>query len=297
MDKRVVFAVAGSGKTTTIINSLSPDKRSLIVTYTNGNYNNILRRISEKFNGRWPESIHVMKYFTFLYKFCYKPFLSDEIKAKGICFEKNRRFDKKSNIAYYISEERYIYSNRLALLIEEKGYIKDVLQRLEEYFDEFIIDEIQDIAGRDFSFLEKLMEANINMLFVGDYYQHTYDTSNDGNKNKKLFDSFDHYESRFTRKGFISDKTSLARSWRCSHGVCEFITDKLGIKISSNKKPTEEGSDMVFVNDKNQIEEIMSDKNITKLHYNGSKECGMEHKNWGGSKRRGSLQRHLCNTQ
>ena len=54
-----------------------------------------------------------------------------------------------------------------------------------------IIDEIQDIAGRDFSFLEQLMTANMNMLFVGDFYQHTYDTSRDGNTNKNLFDKFE----------------------------------------------------------------------------------------------------------
>ena len=64
MDKRVIFAVAGSGKTTYIVDSLSRDKRSLIVTYTVGNYNNLCRKISEKFNGDWPENIWVMGYFT-----------------------------------------------------------------------------------------------------------------------------------------------------------------------------------------------------------------------------------------
>lgn len=48
MDKRVIFAVAGSGKTTYIVDSLSRDKRSLIVTYTVGNYNNLCCKISEK---------------------------------------------------------------------------------------------------------------------------------------------------------------------------------------------------------------------------------------------------------
>ena len=67
MDKRVIFAVAGSGKTTYIVDSLSRDKRSIIVTYTVGNYNNLCRKISEKFNGDWPENIWVMGYFTFLY--------------------------------------------------------------------------------------------------------------------------------------------------------------------------------------------------------------------------------------
>ena len=86
MDKRVIFAVAGSGKTTYIVNNLSPDKRSLIVTYTNGNFDNLRKKITEKFGGRWPENVTVMTYFSFLYGFCYKPFLSDKCKAKGVIF-------------------------------------------------------------------------------------------------------------------------------------------------------------------------------------------------------------------
>ena len=61
MDKRVIFAVAGSGKTTYIVDSLSRDKRSLIVTYTVGNYNNLCRKISEKFNGDWPGSWDILR--------------------------------------------------------------------------------------------------------------------------------------------------------------------------------------------------------------------------------------------
>ena len=89
MDKRVIFAVAGSGKTTYIINSLKKDERVLIVTYTLGNYNNLLNKIANMFNGELPANIEVMTYFTFLYRFCYKPFLADEIKAKGITYERN----------------------------------------------------------------------------------------------------------------------------------------------------------------------------------------------------------------
>ena len=162
------------------------------------------------------------------------PFLADKVKAKGIFYDNNpnnllRQCDK----AYYITPAGYIYSNRLALLIEKAGVLDGVKHRLEKYFDEFIIDEIQDIAGRDFSFLENLMKANINMLFVGDFYQHTYDTSRDGNTNKNLFSNFSDYESRFINKGFLSDKTSLVKSWRCSPSICRFITENLGIKIYS----------------------------------------------------------------
>lgn len=287
MDKRVIFAVAGSGKTTYIIDSLSHNKRSLIVTYTIGNYNNLCEKILKKFNGIWPENICVMKYFTFLYRFCYKPFLSDKVKAKGIFYERNPNNRlRKTNRAYYITPAGYIYSNRLALLIEESGVTEKVKNRLEKYFDEFIVDEVQDIAGRDFSFLEQLMTTNINMLFVGDFYQHTYDTSRDGSTNKSLFDNFSKYEARFTGQGFMSDRTSLVKSWRCSPSICDFITKNLKIEISSNQtlESGDETSDVVFVSEQSQIDNILDNPNIVKLHYRGSSKFGAGHKNWGETK-------------
>lgn len=287
MDKRVIFAVAGSGKTTYIIDSLSRDKRSLIITYTVGNYKNICRKISEKFHGEWPENIWVMGYFTFLYRFCYKPFLSDQFKTKGICYNKNQNnYLGQNDRAYYITPEGYIYSNRLALLIEKTKVLEHVKQRLEKYFDEFIIDEVQDIAGRDFDFLEKLMTANIKMLFVGDFYQHTYDTSRDGNKNKKLFDNFDKYEARFTDKGFFSDKESLIKSWRCSQNVCRFITENLGIEIYSNQNESVDGEkeDILFISEDNQKELISNNPSIVKLHFKNGSKYGNNHKNWGETK-------------
>ena len=287
MDKRVIFAVAGSGKTTYIVDSLSRDKRSLIVTYTVGNYKNLCRKISEKFNGDWPENICVMRYFTFLYRFCYKPFLADEIKARGIFYDKNPNNRlQQTNIAYYITPAGYIYSNRLALLIEKKGSMEGLKRRLEKYFDEFIVDEIQDIAGRDFSFLEQLMTANINMLFVGDFYQHTYDTSRDGNANKNLFDSIPSYEAHFLNRGFLSDKTSLVKSWRCNPSICRFITKNLGIEIYSNQniETNSEASDVIFISEQAQIDTILADPNIVKLHFKNSSKYGSNHKNWGETK-------------
>ena len=85
----MIFAVAGSGKTTFIVESLVKEKRSLIVTYTNSNYDNLSQKILKKFNGVWPETITLMTYFQFLYRFCYKPFLSDRVKARGIIYERN----------------------------------------------------------------------------------------------------------------------------------------------------------------------------------------------------------------
>jgi hypothetical protein len=164
MDKSVIFAVAGSGKTTYIVNSLSREKRSLIVTYTINNYENLRKKITAHFNGVWPENITLMKYFHFLFSFCYKPFLADTIKARGILFDqeivaedqKRKRTIKSDKKAFYLAGEKYYYPNRLAFFIERCA-LEDVRQRIVKYFDEFVLDEIKDIACRDFTFLEKLM--------------------------------------------------------------------------------------------------------------------------------------------
>lgn len=172
------------------------------------------------------------------------------------------------------------------MLIEHTGSMEALKRRLEKYFDEFIVDEIQDIAGRDFSFLEQLMTANINMLFVGDFYQHTYDTSRDGNANKNLFDNFPSYEARFINQGILSDKTSLVKSWRCSPSICRFITENLGIEIYSNQNTAmgSEASDIIFISEQAQINSILANPNIVKLHFQNSSKYGSGHRNWGGTK-------------
>ena len=284
MDKIVMFAVAGAGKTTYIVNQLSNTKRSLIITYTDGNYKNLYRKICIKFSGKFPKNITLITYFKFLYSFCYKPFWADIVKAKGIFFGNNpKRFAKQTEDEYYITSNGYFYSNRLAFFLEHRHSIDDIIRRLETYFDEFIIDEIQDIAGRDFNFLEKLMSARMTMLFVGDFYQHTFDTSRDGTVNKNLFSDKSAYEARFTAKGFKSDATTLLSSWRCSQSVCSYIDVNLGINISSNRTQDDD-TKIHFVSEIEERNRILTDDLIIKLHYQNGAKDGMCHKNWGETK-------------
>jgi len=254
------------------------------VTYTNGNYDNLSTKISNKFNGKWPENITLMKFFPFLYSFCYKPFLADTIKAKGVVFENNpNKFAKQTEWRYYLSPGGYFYSNRLSLFLEKTNILAEIKARIEKYFDELIIDEVQDIAGRDFSFLEQLMEVNVNMLFVGDFFQHTFDTSRDGNVNKNLFDNMTAYIAKFTDKGFICDRTTLTSSWRCSRNVCDYIKEALDIEIFSNRT-ADDNSEISFVSDIFHCSQILSDDSIIKLHYQNGYRYGKSHKNWGETK-------------
>ena len=284
MDKRIIFAVAGSGKTTHIVNGLSRDKRSLIVTYTNSNLHNLRKKIIQKHDGKWPENVTLMTYFSFLYSFCYKPFLSDRYKTKGLLYEPNpNRFAQQKNLDYYMTEKRYLYSNRLALLMEKNGIIEEIKVRIRKYYDEFIIDEVQDISGRDFTFLENLMTSDVNMLFVGDFYQHTFDTSRDGVVNKNLFDNQAPYEAKFTINGFIVDNTTLINSWRCSENICTYVREHLGISMYSSR-PHIENTLIEYVSEKDRIHSIMENKEIIKLHYRNGAKYGSFHKNWGDSK-------------
>ncbi len=279
-----MFAVAGSGKTTYIVNSLSREKRSLVVTYTIANYENLYRKIIQKFDGDWPENIVLMRYFSFLYSFCYKPFLSDEIKARGIIYKENtNRHARQTDREYFVTSNNYLYSNRLSFILEVKHVISDIQNRIVKYFDDFIVDEVQDIAGRDFNFLEKLMETNVNQLFVGDFYQHTFDTSRDGNVNSKLFESKTNYEKRFADKGFFVDNTTLINSWRCSPSVCQYITDNLGIEIHSNRSD-DDNTSLLLLCDPGQIQHVIDDQRIVKLHYQKGASFGFNHFNWGETK-------------
>ena len=65
MDKCLMLAVAGSGKTTFLINLLNTDDRFLLVTYTRNNHEHLRRSVIKKF-GYIPEKIKVLTFFQFL---------------------------------------------------------------------------------------------------------------------------------------------------------------------------------------------------------------------------------------
>lgn len=281
MDKRVIFAVAGSGKTTYILNQLTLDSRSLIVTYTNNNIKNLKIGIIEKF-GFFPDNIKLLPYFTFLYSFCFKPFLSYNLKTKGINYKPNpNKFAKQTNASYYIDKNSRVFSNRISKLLEKTGELINVNSRLEKYYDNLYIDEIQDFGGNDFNFLKQITSAKINILLVGDFYQHTFDTSRDGIVNKSIHNEFDKYKKLFKKMGLNVDTDSLDKSWRCSPNVCKFITENLGIEIKSHK---EDSTSVSLIEDEENAFEIFNDNQIVKLFYRKHYKYKCFSRNWGDSK-------------
>lgn len=271
MDKIVFNAVAGSGKTKYIIDALDETKNTLIITYTNGNQNELKERVIKKF-GYIPNNISIFGLYTFLFSFCLRPFNK---KVKGINFN-NPHYTSTNNL----DSGSNVYSNRISRMILS-SYLSDVLKRIEKYFDSVYIDEMQDFSSDDFDFMLSLVKLSIPVYLVGDFYQHTFNTSQRGNKGKNNYSDFSKYNAILENAGYEVDLETLVASQRCTQNICKFIEDKCGIAIKS--KSDKEG-DVVFVEDKCEIKEILENDKIVKLFYQKHYSFECKSNNWGNSK-------------
>jgi len=283
MDRRVMFAVAGSGKTTLLIARLSLERRALIVTYTENNFTHLRDSIIKRF-GCVPRNITILTYFTFLYSFCYRPLLQLRFGTTGMCFQMPPDFTmrlKRDNFRYYFNDKGNLYHNRLAKFVEIANAIPGIISRIERFYDDFFVDEVQDLAGHDFNLLVALAKANVEMLFVGDFYQHTFDTSRDGPVNKSLHDDILKYEKKFHAAGIKVDKETLSRSWRCRLTVCSFIRDHLKIDMYSHH---EKETEIVQISTQDEADILYRDMNVVKLFYQEHYKYNCFSNNWGASK-------------
>lgn len=284
MDKRVVFAVAGSGKTSSIIDSLTADSRCLIVTYTENNTRHLKNRVIDKF-GEIPVGIRIYSYFTFLYSFCFRPLCGYELKTKGINFNfplpEYAQRSRKNTREHYIDKSGRLYANRIAKLLIEFDVIPDLIQRIEKFYDSVFIDEVQDFAANDFNLICTLAIANVEIRLVGDFYQHTFDTSRDGSTQKSLHDCFDKYCDKLKKSGFEIDLTSLSNSYRCSPSVCAFVSENLGIKILSHR---EDEVVVGYFDNVGEVDSIFNNDSVVKLFYQKSDSYAGNTANWGNTK-------------
>ncbi len=163
MAKRVIFAVAGSGKTTLLIDRLKVNSRTLILTHTINNETHLRSKIINLF-GFMPEGIRVMTWFEFLHGFCFRPFLQEHLASRGLSFSQPPQRIPRTNRLHYQDNSGRIYHRRLAQLLMARGMLPDICDRLERYYDELLVDEVQDFAGNDFNFLLALCEAEISVL-------------------------------------------------------------------------------------------------------------------------------------
>ncbi len=276
----MIQAVAGSGKTTYIIEQLKENSENVaILTYTDVNKEVLKEKIREKFGGKIPENIHVFGLFEFIYSFCLTPYLKD--RPKGINFEP--LITKPRNQRTYQDSSDRFYINRLSKVLLDYADIIPYISRISRYFPKIYIDEVQDLGGDDLSWLLSLVKCDADILCVGDFYQGTFSTSSRGNTNKAAKTDYDKYKKKFSEAGFEIDENTLEKSHRCTEETCQFIREKLKIEIQSNSE--KHSLEPMLILKENEISRIWNDNSIPKLfnREHHKYDCGYS-MNWGESK-------------
>ena len=280
MGKCLILAVAGSGKTTHLIDLLNLEQRFLLVTYTRNNFEHLTKSVIKKF-GYFPSNIKVLKYFQFVYSFCYKPFCGLDKRANGICFEQPPEQTRyyPGTEAFYRTHAGRLYYNRVAHFCSAQC-VNGIKARLDKYYDYFLIDEVQDFAGHDFNLLLSILPDQCETICVGDFFQHTYETSLDGNVRKSLYKDLMPYMKEWKKVGVVVDTATLSRTRRCSPEICEFVR-QMGIAIESTGEA--EGS-VFYVEDEAKCEEIINNPSVPKLFLMEGNKYFCAGMNWGASK-------------
>ena len=276
----LMLAVAGAGKTTHLVNSLNENERFLIVTYTTNNVENIRRKIIRRFS-YFPSNITLMSYYVFLYNICFLPYSKYELKPTGISWKQpgpEIRYLKSDNPFFYRTRDGLLYHNRIAKYCHD-FHLDEIRRRIEKYFDHFYFDEVQDLAGQDFGFIHDLFPLRIDALLVGDFFQHTFETSRDGNKGGSLYDDYAKYLLNWSH--IQVDTTTLAKSFRCTKQICTFVSESMGIAIDSHQ---EADSQIVVLESQEEADAILLDPRIMKLVYQTSYKYEFRAMNWGASK-------------
>jgi DNA helicase-2/ATP-dependent DNA helicase PcrA len=209
------------------------------------------------------------------------------IKNKNGEMVYNPLYKKKNEFIHYITKNHQYYCttlSELALQVKEgrETLVKRAAARLNLFYDSVLIDEFQDFREYDYELIVKLAKHLDNVLLVGDYYQHSVSAKNNTGKPFKTAKGdvpYYAFVDEVVKAGFEVDTTTLSRSRRCSIDVCNYVSRKLGINISSTG--SHEGA-VIWINE--NIHEILRNDKITKLVYSDAIKYSFQALNWSYSK-------------
>lgn len=309
MAKKVILAVAGAGKTYHICHKIDPTKKNLILAYTHENIHNIQKELCDA-HGCVPELTTVMTFDAFVYHnliLPYEPSIADHFSvprfvSKGICLTEpplqripdengemvhNPKYSRKDKLAHYVTKKKQYYCanlSELALQVKKgrESLVKRAATRLNMFYDSILIDEFQDFREYDYELIIKLAKFLDDVLLVGDYYQHSVSARNNTGKPFKTRQgdvSYDDFLGEILKAGFEVDTTTLCKSRRCSIDVCNYVSSKLGISISSTGDHI---GRVIWADD--IADEVLSNDKIMKLIYNDSASYSFSALNWSYSK-------------
>ena len=264
MAKRVILAVAGAGKTYHICHEIDPTKRNLILAFTHENIHNIQKELCDA-HECVPELTTVSTFDSFVYHqlvLPYEPSIAEhfgcpKFVSRGICTidpppqtiknakgkpVANPLYKKKDRLAHYVTMRGQYYCATLSELVlqvkkNRDSLIKRVAARLNMFYDCVLIDEFQDFREYDYELIMALAKQLNDVVLVGDYHQHSVSATNNSGKpfKKKNTDvSYDAFIAELQKFGFEVDLTTLDKSRRCSAEICDYVSKKLHISITSS---------------------------------------------------------------
>lgn len=317
MDKKIVLAVAGSGKTYYLCNKINPQKRNLVIAFTNENINNIVKEILKKF-GNIPNNTVIMTFHRFVYHYCIRPYEwlisqylgAKEIKSNGVSLipppdsiikgkYNSQYFVDSKPEHYYTKDLKKIFCSRMSKLAFKTSFNEDkllnlIVNRFKKFYDYLFIDEFQDFREYDYDLLNYMIKHIDNFLLVGDYYQHSVNGQNNSGKPFKKAKKFISYIDYLTilKENFLVDvdTTTLIKSRRCKKNICDFIKSKIGISIEPYNN-TDTGK-VNIVSDQKEIIMILKNDKIKKLLYRDSDKYSINCINWGACK--GNTYEEIC---
>lgn len=309
MAKRVILAVAGAGKTYHICHEIDPTKRNLILAFTHENIYNIQKELCDA-HECVPELTTVSTFDSFVYHqlvLPYEPSIAEhfgcpKFVSRGICTVdpppqtiKNSKgkpianplYKKKDRLAHYVTMRGQYYCATLSELVlqvkkNRKSLIKRVAARLNMFYDCVLIDEFQDFREHDYELIMALAKQLEDVVLVGDYHQHSVSATNNSGKpfkNKKGEVSYDDFVASIIKEGFTVDASTLAKSRRCSMDVCDYVSQKLGIEITSNG---DHSGTVKWIDD--DPSSVLNDDRIIKLVFQEAGKYSFPALNWSYSK-------------
>ena len=297
MKPKIFLAVAGAGKTFQICNNLNPDKRNLILSYTNENISNIAKELIKK-HGCVPKNTIVMTFDSFLLKFFIWPYykiIQIQLFKKMYREQKNllfvgRKFDKtkpweskKNNFFHYFcitkSGNYVLLNGEVSSLIlcdelkfdDGKTLFEKGVDRINSFFDTLYIDEFQDYRQDKYKLMVKIMNSVKQGIMYGDYYQHSVSGQNNSGAPFLKKTTYDSFKKEMTKNGFDVDDTSFKKTRRCSKNVCEFINGNLNIAIESDESMERVGN-ISYIFDDAELSRVLSIANLKTISLNNVKE-------------------------
>lgn len=264
MANHLTLAVAGSRKTQGIVEhcaSLPRDRRVLVLTYTQANQEELIRRL-KRYAGDH-HHVEVMGWFTFLLRHFARPFLPFKFAGKrilGFNFD-GRPHRMATGISRFLDSSGSAYGCELGRLAHElvsqsKGAL---LRRLECIYDEILIDEVQDLSAHDWEIIDVLLNSSVDIRMVGDIRQSVLATNPRSSKNAKYSYAGSIKWARERQAKGLLDIVESVTTWRCHPLVAKFsdsifdpswrfpetqsknetVTDHDGVFLVSTKHVTE----------------------------------------------------------